>query len=99
MDWWWLLIVFAFIATFAWTCITIFTETATSDSKKDMTNAISSVVLVNTVLVLVLAGIGYFYTQANPALQQPYLMFMVHFNTLLAIIGVGVSSLYTVSKA
>ena len=98
MEWWWLIIVFAFIASFVWTCITIFTVTATSDTKKDMVNAISSVVLVNTILVLVLAGIGYFYVQANPAMQQPYVMFMLHLNTLLAIIGVSVSSLYSVSS-
>jgi len=96
MDWWWLSIVAAFIVTFVWTAITIFAVTGASESKADMTKAINNVVIVNTVLVLVLAGVGYFYTQSNAAAQQPYMMFMLHFNILLSIIGISVSSLYTV---
>jgi hypothetical protein len=63
-----------------------------------MIKAINNVIIVNTILVLVLAGVGYFYTQTNPAAKQPYMMFMLHFNILLSIIGISVSSLYTVKK-
>ena len=98
MEAWSLLIVFLFIASLVWTTITIFSVTGASESKSDMIKAINNVVIVNTVLVLVLAGIGYFYTESNPAAKQPYMMFMLHFNILLSIIGISVSSLYTVSN-
>jgi hypothetical protein len=93
-----LLIPFIFIASLVWTTITIFSVTGASESKSDMIKAINNVVIVNTVLVLVLAGVGYFYTESNPTAKQPYMMFMLHFNILLSIIGISVSSLYTVSN-
>jgi len=94
MEWWWLMIVFFFIATFVWTAITIFAVTGASESKGDMIKAINNVAIVNTILVLVLGGIGYFYTESNPAAKQPYMMFMLHLNILLSTIGIGVSSLH-----
>jgi len=98
MEWWALMVVVFFIVTFVWTAITIFSVTGASESKSDMIKAINNIVIVNTVLVLVLAAVGYFYTESHPAAKQPYMMFMLHFNILLSIIGISVSSLYTVSK-
>jgi hypothetical protein len=92
-----LFLVFAFIASLVWTSMTIFSVTGASESKNDMIKAMNNVIIVNTVLVLVLAGVGYFYTESNPTAKQPYMMFMLHFNILLSIIGISVSSLYTVS--
>ena len=92
-----LFLVFAFIASLAWTSMTIFSVTGASESKNDMIKAMNNVIIVNTVLVLVLAGVGYFYTESNPTAKQPYMMFMLHFNILVSIIGISVSSLYTVS--
>jgi hypothetical protein len=95
MEWWSLMLAFVFIASLAWTATTIFSVTGASESKSDMVKAVNNIVIVNTVLVLVLAGVGYFYTESNPAAKQPYMMFMLHFNILLSIIGISVSSLYT----
>jgi len=92
----WLVVVGLFIGTFLWTSLTVFGITVPGDAKDDYVQAMTTVVMVNTMLILVLAAIGYFYTQTNPNMQQPYVMFMLHLNMLLSIIGVGVASLYTV---
>jgi hypothetical protein len=96
MEWWSGILLCVFIGSLVWTAITVFSITGASENKSDMTKAINNIVIVNTILVLVLAGVGYFYTQTNPAAKQPYMMFMLHFNILLSIIGISVSSLYSV---
>jgi len=99
MEWWSGVLLCVFIGSLVWTTITIFAITGNNpENKSDMIKAITNVVIVNTILVLVLAGVGYFYTQTNPAAKQPYMMFMLHFNILLSIIGISVSSLYTVKQ-
>jgi Na+/serine symporter len=95
MEWWSGILLCVFIGSLVWTTITIFAITGASENKTDMIKAITNVVIVNMILVLVLAGVGYFYTQTNPAAKQPYMMFMLHFNIFLSIIGISVSSLYT----
>jgi FlaG/FlaF family flagellin (archaellin) len=87
-----------FLAGLIYSIVVVFNATANSDNASDMSAAIMNVSLVNTVLVAVLCGTGYFYTQQNLRAQQPYMMIMIHVSLLLATISIGVSTLQTISK-
>jgi hypothetical protein len=98
MEWWmWLSIAF-FFAGLIYATTAVFKATGNGDNKADMTKAITTVTLVNLVLVLILGGTGYFYTEQNPTAKQPYMMAMLHLNLLLSITSVSVASLYSVSN-
>lgn len=84
-----------FIGVFVWTFLTVFSVSAANDKAADMMNAMSSVVLVNLVLVMMFAGIAFWYTNTYPAIQHPYMMFILHFNILISILSLSISSLYS----
>lgn len=84
-----------FIGVFIWTFLTVFSVSAANDKAADMMNAMSSVVLVNLVLVMMFAGIAFWYTNTYPAIQHPYMMFILHFNILISILSLSISSLYS----
>lgn len=88
----------AFFVGLIYTIVAVFNATAKSDNKSDMSSAIMTVTGVNTVLVLILAGAAYFYTEQYPSTRQAYIMAILHFNLLLSIISVSVASLFSVSK-
>ena len=73
--------------------VTVGKAAASSDVKKDMSNAITNVTVVNTMLMLVLAGTAYFYLDANLASERSYILFMLHLSLLISIISVSISSL------
>lgn len=64
-----------------------------SDSKRDMQKAITNVTIVNTILMIVMAGTAYLYLDADPNAQRPYIILMVHVSLLLSVISVSISSL------
>ena len=87
-----------FICVCIWTFITVFSVTAKNDTLADMTNAMSSIVIVNLVMVACFAGIAFWYVNAYPQMQQPYMMFLLHINILISITALSISSLYSVSN-
>jgi len=87
-----------FIGIFIWTFLTVFSVTAKNDNSLNMINAMTNVVIVNFVMVMFFTGIALWYTNSYPAMQQPYMMLLLHINILLSIIAVSISSLYTVSQ-
>ena len=91
----WIAIVL-FLAGIIYSTVIVFNATANSDSANDMSAAIMNVTLVNSVLVSILCGTGYFYTQQNPRSEQPYIMIMIHLSLLLATISIGVASIQTI---
>ena len=93
-----IIIIILFIAIFIWTFLTVFSLTAKNDKAADMTNAMSNIVIVNLVMVMLFTGIALWYTQTYPAIQHPYMMFLLHINILVSITAVSISSLYTVSN-
>jgi len=97
MEWWMWLSIGIFLAGLIYSTGAIFKATASGDSQASMTQAITNVTLVNFVLVMVLAGTGYFYTVQEPTAREPYIMFMLHLGLLLSVISVSVASLSSVS--
>jgi hypothetical protein len=87
-----------FICICIWTFITVFSVTAHNDTLANMTNAMSSIVIVNLVMVACFAGIAFWYVNSYPQMQQPYMMFLLHINILISIIALSISSLYSVSN-
>ena len=93
-----IIIIILFIGIFIWTFLTVFSVTAKNDNSLNMINAMTNIVIVNLVMVMFFAGIAFWYTNSYPAMQHPYMMFLLHLNILISIIAVSISSLYTVSK-
>jgi hypothetical protein len=91
-------IIITFITIFVWTFLTIFSVTVTTSGDKalDLTNAMTTVVMVDFVLVVVYAGIATYYVTMNPSLQQPYMMLLLHINILLSITALSFSSFYSI---
>jgi len=85
-----------FLAGLIYSTVVVFSATANSDNAKDMSTAIMNVTLVNSVLVSILCGTGYFYTQQNPRSEQPYMMLMIHLSLLLATISIGIATIQTI---
>lgn len=88
--------IFLFLGGLIYSTVVVFNATANNDYANDMSAAIMNVTLVNSVLVLVLCGTGYFYTQQNPRSEQPYIMIMIHLSLLLATISIGVATIQTI---
>ncbi len=85
-----------FLSGLIYSTAIVFNATASGDNANDMSAAIMNVALVNSVLVSVLCGTGYFYTQQNPRSEQPYMMIMIHLSLLLATISIGVATIQTI---
>jgi uncharacterized membrane protein YozB (DUF420 family) len=96
MEWWMWVTIALFFGGLLYTITAVFKASTGGDHTADMTQAITNVTMVNLVLVLVLAGTGYFYTQQYPTAREPYIMFMLHFSLLLSVISVSVASLFSV---
>ena len=89
-------VVILFITVFIWTFFTVFSITATNDNATNMINAMSKVVIANTIMVMVFAGLAFFYVNTYPAMKHPYMMFLLHLNLLISISAIGISALYTI---
>ena len=88
-----------YVAAILYTFITVGKSVGTSDSKKDMSDAITNVTIVNAVLVFVLAGIAWAYIGTNPTAERPYILIMLHVNFLLAIISASIAALQKLDSA
>ena len=98
MDTWLWLVLGLFFIGLIYSTTAVFKAAGNGDYTSDMSQAITYVTVVNTVLVLVLAGTAYFYTGQYTNAREPYIMAMLHLSLLLSVISVSVSSLYSVSN-
>ena len=93
VTWFTYAMIFLFIGGLIYTIVTIGYATANSDNKTQMTTAIGSVTIVNSILILVLGGTAYFYIQAEPDALRPYVIVMLHLSLLLSVTSISVSTL------
>jgi hypothetical protein len=70
-----------------------------SDTKSNMASAIISVSVVNSILMLVMAGIAYFYLRTNQAAVLPYTLIMIHVTLLVSVVSVSISSLQQINSS
>jgi hypothetical protein len=87
------LIVF-FIGSFILTFFTIFSITAKQDKAGDMINAMTSVLIIDIILVASFTGVAIAYIGIVSEKSQPYMLFLLHMNLLLSILSISISSLY-----
>jgi hypothetical protein len=89
----WLSLV-GFLGGIVYTMVAVSQATGSSSVKNDMAVAITNVTVVNTVLMLVLAGTAYYYVvSAGATTERLYVMFMLHVTLLISLISVSVSCL------
>lgn len=74
--------------------VTVSTKMGSSASLADMRAGMINVTVINTIMTIMLAGIGYFYVySAGEGARGTYLWFLVHLAVLLSVISVSASTL------
>ena len=70
-----------------------------SDTKSNMASAITSVTVINSILMLVMAGIAYFYLKTNESAILPYTLIMLHVTLLISVVSVSIASLQQINAS
>lgn len=99
MPWWMWLVLIGFLVSIFYTVIAVGQASGSSDARAAMAGAITNVTIINSVLMLVLAGTAYFYVATEPLAERPYIMIMLHVSLLLSIISVSITSLHQLNSA
>jgi hypothetical protein len=92
-------ILILFVGTVAFTIYTISKHIGTNDNKTEVTDALKTIVITNTVLVLLMGFIAYIYIQNRPIVRPTYTMIMLHANFLLSLTAVSIAALVQLSPA
>jgi hypothetical protein len=82
------------IITFIGGLIFTFTKISSLTSPKDNPDfnaAVSTVSIVNAVLIMILGGAAYFYMAVDDSVERPYITVMLHFSLLLSLMAVSIS--------
>ncbi len=84
-----------FLVSILYNIIVVGQASGSSDAKNDMIKAITNVTIVNSILMLVMAGAAYFYFKSADGApsKDSYILFMVHVTLLISVISVSISSL------
>lgn len=94
--------------TFQWAIIGIFlvsvfttlglvsSAVSTGDTAGDMKSAITNVTVINSILILLLGGLAFFFLETNTVAERTYVIIMVHVSLLLSITCASVMALQTV---
>lgn len=88
-----------FLGAVIYTLVVVGQASGSNDSKKEISQAIFHVVIVNIVLLVVLAGTAYFYVAAEPLAERPYIMIMLHVSLLISLVSVSISSLHQLNTS
>jgi hypothetical protein len=88
-----------FSAGILYTFITVGKATGTSSNTEEMKSAINTVMIINIVMTVILAGIAIAYITANPTAERPYMLAVVHLSLLLSIISASITSLQKLDLA
>lgn len=85
------------IGGFGYALVMIGIQATSSDSGGVMASSIVNIVITNTIMLLVLGTVSYFYVGTNPTFERPYLFFITHLALLISIIAASVSTVAKIS--
>ena len=94
MPWVFAFLVLGFLASIIYTMYSIGTAAANNDSNKEIISAISSITVVNTILMIIWGGLAFFYITSDPRLERPYIILMLHVSLLISMISISISSIH-----
>jgi hypothetical protein len=86
------LAIIGFMCGILYTLSSIYTVSKAS-ANKDVVGAITTIVVVNGLMCLTLAGTGYFSVNSMQIFRRPYIFFILHASLIFAMIGFCVSIL------
>ena len=69
---------------------------STGDAAGDMKSAITNVTIINSILILLLGGLAFFFLETNTVAERTYVIIMVHVSLLISITCASVMALQTV---
>lgn len=86
------------LAGFIFALVMIGKQATSSDSGSVMGTQIVNIVITNTILLLVLGTVSYFYVIDKPTFEKPYMFFITHLALLISIIGASISTVTKISS-
>ena len=75
------------------TMIYISNKIGSSDTKKDVAEAIKTITIANVILISLLGIVSYIYVNNNPIIRPNYTLIMIHLSLLLSLTAVSISSI------
>ena len=72
----------------------ISTAVVNNDSNKEIISAITTITIVNSILMLVWGSLAFFYISADPRLERPYVIIMLHISLLISMMSISISSIH-----
>jgi hypothetical protein len=94
MEWWQWVSLILFLGGIAYMIIVVSQTAGRSTTKNDMLKAITNVTIINGILIGIMAGIAYFYIDADKNAQRPYIILITHIVMIMSIISVSTTSLH-----
>ena len=91
------LIVIIFIAMAVATFYLVAKNIGSNDNKQEVANAIQTIIMTNSILVLMLGLISYVYIRNAPSVQGTYTIVMLHLNFLLSLTAISIAALVQLS--
>jgi hypothetical protein len=85
------IVVFFIVA--AITTIYISNKIGSSDTRRDVASAITTISIANVVLIFLLAVISFIYVNNNPLVRPTYYMIIIHLSLLFSLSSLGIASI------
>lgn len=83
---------------FIFALVMIGKQATSSDAGGAMGSQIVNIVITNTIMLLVLGTVSYFYATQNGGFEKPYLFFITHLALLISIVAASVSTVVKISS-
>ena len=101
-NWWGVASLALFFTGMVYTMVTIGNASSGSDFKNEMTKAITTVTIVNGILIVILMGMAFVSIPSDVnsiGNLKTYMIVMTHMSLFLAMISVSISSIQQLSSS
>ena len=89
-----ILLILAFLGSIGFTMWKIGTVAANNDSNKEIISAITTITIVNSILMTLWGILAFFYITSDPRLERPYVIIMLHISLLISMMSISISSIH-----
>jgi len=89
-----ILLILSFLGSIGYTMYRIGTVAANNDSNKDIISAITTITVVNSILMVIWGILAFFYITSDPRLERPYVIVMLHISLLISMMSISISSIH-----
>jgi len=94
MNFLFIVLILGFLGSIGFTMWKVGTVAANKDSNKEVVSAITTITIVNSVLMILWGGLAFFYITSDPRLERPYILIMLHISLLISMMSISISSIH-----